>query len=210
MRSIAALSLVAGLGLAVPAAAAPKNPAPLAEDAAVRGGAGDPELASLRRQLASAVLVSELKLSAEQKSALRKVIAEAKLLRQEAVRDRDLADVRAERKAALRKAIEEVHATGALSNASRDSLKAGKKEAFEESAEIRAKMKDLRTSMKGILTAEQMERLKELRVAKIGKMKGARGEALKGKMKMKKKGLRGGKALRRLMLSDEFEAELGR
>ena len=199
MRSLVLPLLLA----AAPLAAAPRNvPPPKAAQVAGEHG-GDPELQSLRRQLASAVLVAELKLTAEQKTALKSVLADARKTREELKSDAKIAAVRADRKVALKAAIDEVHSKGSLSEKTKDSLKEGGRDAMKDMGDVREKMKSFRESVVGILTPEQIDRMKELRAARVKKL-----EAMG-------KGKKGGKAagkqrLMHLILSDEFAAELDR
>ena len=202
MRSIV-LPLVFAAAIPLAAAApktAPKQSAPA--PAVQEGRHGDPELQSLRRQLASAVLVSELKLTVEQKKALKSVIAEAKKLRDDVKQDPELAKFRESRKVALKAAIDEVHSKGQLSEATKESLKGGVKDAPVDREEMREKMQTLRESVKGILTAQQLETLEEMREKRMEKLE------KKGFGKGGKKG--GGRPMLRLFLSDEFAAELDR
>jgi len=194
---------IAGIAGAAPLAA-PKTVAP-AKVAAVdtKGAHGDPELQSLRRQLASAVLLAELKLTAEQKTAMKSVLAEARKLRDEKMSDPALATFRAGRMVALRAALDEVRKTGSLSEKTRASMKDGAEDAHDDMDELRDKVKELRESVMGILTPAQIEHMKELRENKLKKMKkmgkdgGGKGKAGKGR-------------ILRLVLSDEFAAELDR
>lgn len=196
MRSMTVLPFLLAAALPL-AAAAPKGAPPKpAANAAVEGPHGDPELQSLRRQLASAVLVSELKLTGEQKKALKSVIAEAKKLRDDVKSDPDLAKFRADRKVALKAAVDEVHSKGALSAGTKQTLKDGVKDAPVDREEMREKMQTLKDSVKGILTAEQMEKVQEMKAKRAGKFQRER----KGD----------GRRLIRLMMSDEFAAELDR
>lgn len=191
------------LAVAAPLAAAPKN-VPPAKVASVEKKAdphGDPELQSLRRQLASAVLLSELKLTSEQKVAMRQVLAEARKLRDEKTSDPALASFRAERKTALRAAIDEVHSKGALSEKTRESMKDVARDARDDGDDFRDKAKALRESMMGILTPAQIEHMKELREARMEKA---------GKGDRKGAGKAGKQGLLRLVLSDQFAAELDR
>lgn len=200
MRSLVIPLLLA----AAPLAAAPRNaPAPKAAQVSGEHG-GDPELQSLRRQLASAVLVAELKLTPEQKTSLKAVLVEARKAREELKSDAKIADVRADRKVALQSAIDEVHAKGSLSEKTKESLKDGGRDAMKDMGEVREKMKSFRESVIGILTPEQIDHMKELRAERAKKFK-AFGKGGKG----------GGKAagkqrLMHLVLSDEFAAELDR
>jgi len=114
--------------------------------------AGIPRLQSLRRQLASAVLVAELKLTAEQKTALKSVLADARKTREELKSDAKIAAVRADRKVALKAAIDEVHSKGSLSEKTKDSLKEGGRDAMKDMGDVREKMKSFRESVVGILT----------------------------------------------------------
>lgn len=189
------------LAVAAPLAAAPRN-APPAKVAAVDAKAphGDPELQSLRRQLASAVLLAELKLTTEQKSAMKSVLADARKLRDQKRNDPELATFRAERKTALRAAIDEVHSKGSLSDKTKESMKDAAEEAHDDMDELRPNVKELRESVLGILTPAQIEHMKELRekrMKKLGKDGGG-------------KGPKGGRGILRLVLSDEFAAELAR
>lgn len=201
-----ALVLPLLLAFAAPLAAAPRNASPAPKVAVEKKAGmdhGDPELQSLRRQFGSAVLLSELKLTSEQKTALRSVLAEARGLRDEKRSEEALASFRAERKTALRAAIEEVHSKGALSEKTRESMKDAVRDADDDRDEFRDKAKELRESVMGILTPTQVEHMKELREArmkKADKMGGGK-EAHGGPG-------RGG--LLRLILSDEFAAELDR
>lgn len=202
MRSIV-MPLVLAAALPVAAAAAksaPKPPAPAT--VAVEGRQGDPELQSLRRQLAAAVLVSELKLDAEQKKALKSVVAEAKAIRDGVKSDPDLAKFRADRKLALKAAVDEVHTKGSLSEATKKSLKDGAKDAPVDREEMREKFQALRESVKGILTAQQMEKLQEMR-AKRGEKMERKGFGRPGRKQ-------DGRQLLHLMMSDELAAELDR
>lgn len=194
---------IAGIAGAAPLAA-PKTVAP-AKVAAVdtKGAHGDPELQSLRRQLASAVLLAELKLTAEQKTAMKSVLAEARKLRDEKMSDPALATFRAGRMVALRAALDEVRKTGSLSEKTRASMN---EDAHDDMDELRDKVKELRESVMGILTPAQIEHMKELRENKLKKMKkmgkdgGGKGHA----------GKAGKGRILRLVLSDEFAAELDR
>ena len=188
------------LAVAAPLAAAPKNAPPAKVAAAeAKGPHGDPELTSLRRQLASAVLLAELKLTNEQKTALKSVLAEARKLRDEKMNDPELATFRAERKTALRAAIDEVHSKGSLSDKTKESMKDAAEDAHDDMDELRGKVKELRESVMGILTPTQIEHMKELREKRMKKL-GKDGD----------KGPKGGKGILRLVLSDEFAAELNR
>lgn len=178
------------------AAAAPKSPPK--QSAPVEMRQGDPELQSLRRQLASAVLVTELTLTGEQKKALKSVIAEAKIVRGQVKNDAELAKFRESRKVALKAAIDEVHSKGSLSDATKQSLKDGAKDAPVDREEIREKMQGFRESVKGILTAQQIEKLQEMREKRQEKGFGKQGK--KGE----------GRQMLRLLMSDEFAAELDR
>jgi Spy/CpxP family protein refolding chaperone len=201
MRSLVLPLLLA----AAPLAAAPKNaPVPKVVQAAGEHR-GDPELQSLRRQLASAVLVANLKLTAEQKDALQSVLAEARKTREEMKIDKKLDALRADRKVALKAAIDEVHSKGSLSEKTKESLKDGGREAVEELGDVREKMKSFRQSVIGILTPEQLDRMKELRAQRVKKMEAA---GMKAGMKAGKGA--GKQRLMRLLLSDEFAAELER
>lgn len=208
-------SLVLPLLLAtVPLAAVPlASAAPQSKAAPVSGErGGDPELQSLRRQLAAAVLVAELKLTPDQKKALKSVLGEARKVRDDLKSDKNLAAVRAERKTALRAAVDEVHAKGSVSAETRAALEAGGRDALEETGDAREKMKELRKSAIGILTPEQVAHMKELRQARVKKLKGKsldKARKLKGD-KAARRGKAGNKRLMRLLLSDELAAELDR
>lgn len=204
MRSIA-LSLALAAAIPLAAVAAPKGVTRPAAPAVQQGPHGDPELQSLRRQLASAVLISELKLSTDQKKALKSVIAEAKKVRDEVRNDPDLAKFRVERKALLQSAIDEVHSKGTLSEATKKSLEDGRKDAPIDHDEMKEKMISLKESVKGILTAEQLEKLQEMREKRAAKLEA---KGFKGFKKGGKKGE--GRHMLRLLMSDEFAAELDR
>ena len=194
MRTILAATLA--VLLASPALAARGTPPGPAGAETVR----DPELGSLRRQLASATLIARLKLTADQKKALLKVIDEARDVRADAAKDKDIDAAQAKKKEVLRKAIEEVRKQGELSKDTEAALDDSRELTQDAGEEYRDRAKDLREQVKDILTKEQIEQLTSGPTAdKRGKFGLRHGDANGGK-----------KMLLHLFMSDEFRDELAR
>ncbi|RMG11861.1 MAG: hypothetical protein D6729_17410 [Deltaproteobacteria bacterium] len=155
----------------------------------------DPEIASLRRQLAAARLVHTLKLSAEQKRALQDLARRARSLREAMREDPKVTGAKEELKRLLTRAIEETRRDGRPSPETRVALETLKDRMRDAHAARRGEFKAILESMRGVLTEEQLDALAELkREHWMGRRRGHPGKRM---------------ALR-FLLSDEFLAELSR
>lgn len=190
-----AVAALAAVLLATPALAA-KGAAP--KGAAAEQAVRDPELASLRRQLAAATVVKRLQLTADQKKELLRVIDEARGIRAEAAKDPEIDAAQAARKDLLRKAIEETRANGEVSEKTKTALEESRESTQDVREDYRDRAQDLREQVKKILTQEQLDRVM------------AGGPVLHRKMKMQANAMPQRKMLIRLLLSDEFRDELSR
>lgn len=155
-----------------------------------RGVAGGDENASLRRTLAAALVVKKLDLTTDQKREMLSIIADAKQLRERAKN----AIPANERKAVLEKAISEARATGELSADTRERMRAMRDRVKANTGSMKADRQALRERMEKVLTPAQLEKIKE----------GRRERQLEGKRNIKKA------MWLRLLMSDEFAAELSR
>lgn len=151
------------------------------------------ELGKLRRELAAAILVKRLNPSREQRQELLRIIADAKALRATAVSGKEADGLREKRKQLLERAIEDARKTGEVSSQTKVAIEDLKGDAKDVRKEHKGKAKEIHERLRKVLTAEQIEELKELK------------SEMPGKRKQGKKGLG-----LRLLLSDEFAAELSR
>lgn len=192
-------SLVSLPSLVLPAhAAAPKT-------AAVSAKTEHQETAALRRTLASALVVKAINPTVEQKRALQAAITDLRAVRDAAKADKDIAALQERRQALLTKAIGEARATGSVSAATKAELKDLRENGKDERGGVRGKAKDAMTRIHGILTPAQLEAVRDLAAdMPQGKRHGAKGKS-EGKAGKHGKGM-----LLRLMMSDEFAAELAR
>lgn len=188
MKALATLLVLAVSPTTLAAKPQPKPPV----SAEVR--ADREEIGKLRRELMSAMVVKRLDLSSEQKRALLAVIADAKKLRASTAVDPDADAVREQRKALLRRAIEEARKTGEVSAETKAGIQ-----------ELRADVKDVRKEHKGELLALKERLEKILKKEQVEELKELRRDA------PEKRGKKGGKRMfLRLLMSDEFAAELAR
>ncbi len=159
------------------------------------------EMGKLHRELASALLVKRLDLTPTQKTDLLRVIADAKALRAERQGSKDFDAMREKRKELLQRAIDDARKTGEVSAQTKVAMEEMRGDVKDARDVHQAKAKELKERLRKVLTAEQVEELKELRedMPGPGRMRGG---------KAGKKGHGGG--FLRLLLSDEFEAELKR
>ncbi|MDF1564428.1 MAG: Spy/CpxP family protein refolding chaperone [Deltaproteobacteria bacterium] len=159
-RASLALALIAAASFTLPVLArGPRGGGP-------GGGEGpiDPELASARKQLMAATVVAKLDLSKEQKAALKKIVLQAREVREEGRNDADAKRHRAEARALLERATAEVRANGGeMSADTRAALEAHKAERAPQRQAQRATMKELMVSARNVLTPEQQAKLHELR-----------------------------------------------
>lgn len=203
-------------------------------------GHGDPELAHARRTLMAATIVAKLQLTKEQKAALKKILGEARRLRDEAHEGQAAKARRAKARRLLEKATAEVRRSGEISPDTRAALAALRAEGAAQRSERHQTMRELMRSAREVLTPEQRQRLHELRPPMapepgeagphgqmgmggpgmgpppggMGMGPGRRGPGMGGPG-MHGPGMRGPghhrkKMLMRLLLSDEFLAELDR
>lgn len=185
MRRSLALAFLPVL-LSTPVFAKPSAPpAP----AAVEHSQQDPQVASLRRTLASVLLLEKLKLTPDQKKELAAIATDARALREKA---RAAAPASDTRKQLLEKAIQEARDTGRVSDATRESVR-GMREGAKARAESSApERKALRARLEKIITP------------------GKRAELRDSQQRSRRDGKRRGAGLLRLLMSDEFAAELAK
>ena len=164
----ATIALIAALSLAAPALA--RGPARGSQQ-----GPGDPEMQAARKQLAAATVVAKLQLSREQKSALQKILGQARQIRDEHQSDSAVKQHKAKAKALLAKATAEVRANqGEMSPDTRAQLEALRSERAPERQEMRTTMRELMQSARNVLTPEQQQRLQQAR-GPMGRGPGAGG-----------------------------------
>ena len=181
---------------------------------------GDEDVASMRRTLVSVLVLQKLQLSPAQKKDLAGVIADMKQLKTERENDPAFQSIKNDRKALLAKAIDEARAKGEVSPETRDALLALRDKGRDAMKAYAGRGKDVMQRLKGILTTDQVESLKDLR-GEIGPLMGvgvgvgpgAGGEHVAAEGV--KPGVRGGEGrgrgmVLRLLLSDEFQAELSK
>lgn len=172
------------------------------------------EIASLRRELAAALIVKRLALTPEQKNEIKRVVADLKTTREALRADDELAAIREQREALLRKAIEEARATGLVSSETRDALKALRTEGRDERKEHAPAMKEAMEKLRNVLTAEQKQALrdmrKEIRAEGVGMHGSAEGDAGAKKHGGFRRGKMAKLGMMKLLLSDELAAELDR
>lgn len=187
MRRSLALAFLPVL-LSMPAFAKPS--APPAPAAVEHPQQQDPQLASLRRTLASVLLLEKLKLTPDQKKELAAIATDARALREKARAGAPAAD---SRKLLLEKAIQEARDTGRVSDATRESVRTMRKEAKARTEASAPERKALRARLEKIITPEKRA---ELRAS--------------SQPVSRRGGKRRAAGLLRLMMSDEFAAELAK
>lgn len=207
--SLAILTLTGATALA--AESFPGQPGAPGLAAAGRVSPEQQKNASLRRTLASVVILKKLNLSDDQKQALSKVLADAKALREQAKsKVANAAPIEARQKL-LEQAIAEARATGEVSPQTKEAMKNLRKQAREGVQPMRGEVKGLLERAKAILTPEQLDTLKGLgKRERVGEADGAGREGGEG-FAARRHGRHGGKRMFvRILLSDEFAAELAR
>ncbi len=137
-------------------------------------GHGDPELAKARRTLMAATIVAKLQLTKEQKAALKKILVEARRLRDEAREGPAAKARRAKARRLLEKATAEVRRSGEISPDTRAALAALRADGAAQRSERHQTMRELMRSARDVLTPEQRQRLHELRPP-MGPAKGEAG-----------------------------------
>lgn len=172
------------------AIAAPKAPAAKAS--------AHQETAKLRRTLASALVVKAINPTAEQKKQLLAEIGTLRDSRDAAKADKDVAALRERRKALLTKAIEEARATGGVSAATKAEMKDLREDGKDERGDVRKQAKESMERIRSILTPAQLEAMRDL----ADDMPQRKGKDKAGKQ--------GKGMLLRLLMSEEFAAELSR
>lgn len=155
---------------------------------AVENRQQDPQLASLRRTLASVLLLEKLKLTPDQKKELAAIATDARALREKARAAAPAADAR---KQLLEKAIQEARDTGRLSDATRESVRGMREGARARAKSSAPERKALRARLERILTPEKRAELRASQSARHGGKRRAAG-------------------FLRLLMSDEFAAELAK
>ena len=181
-------ALLVSLSTPTLAVAAPKAPAAKANT--------HQETAKLRRTLASALVVKAINPTAEQKKQLLAEIAVLRGVRDAAKSDKDVAALQDRRKALLTKAIDEARATGSVSAATKAEMKDLREDGKDERGDVRKQAKQSMERIRATLTAEQLEAVRDL-ADDMPQRKGKAGKHGKG-------------MLLRLLMSEEFAAELSR
>ena len=186
--------------------------------------AGDEDVASMRRTLMSVLVLQKLQLSPAQKHDLQGVLSDMKQLRDERKSDKTLQSIGDQRKALLQKAIDEARAKGEVSPETKDAILALRDQTRDAMKPFAGRGRDVMKRLKGILTTDQIESLKDLR-GEVGPLfgeGGARPEAGTqpegAQPQVQPQGRpawRGGEGagrgmLLRLLMSDEFQAELAK
>ena len=201
--------ILSALLLAAAVTSLPSAHAAAPKTAAVSAKTEHGETAALRRTLASALVVKAINPTVEQKRALQAAISDLRAVRDAAKADKDIAALQDRRQAVLTKAIGEARATGSVSAATKAEMKDLREDGKDERGDVRGKAKDAMTRIRGVLTPAQLEAVRGLAAGMPeGKRHGAKAKgtgAGEGKA-----GQRGKGRLLRLMMSDEFSAELAR
>jgi hypothetical protein len=205
MRSLLLATALFSSAATVPALEGRTVPPPSqsAVHAGHEGREGDPEIASMRRTLVSALVVKKLALSAEQKTKLVSLIQQAKQLEEDAKNERDSSGVKDQRKALLQKAIDEARSSGKLDDQTKNGFAELGGKAQDGAQGFRTQGRELMKQIRAVFTDDQLASLQDLR----SEIPGAR---MRGGREGKGNGKRGGAMLFRLMMTDEFAAELSR
>ena len=151
-----------------------------------RGAAPKDGTVSLRRTLASVLVLKKLAPTSDQKREMLSIIAEAKVLR-EKTRN---AVPENQRRIVLEKAIADARATGVVSPQTKEEMKSMRAKVAAESSG--GERKELRERMQKLFTPEQIEKMRAGRDKKHARRAGKKA------------------AWVRLMMSDEFAAELAK
>jgi Spy/CpxP family protein refolding chaperone len=173
--------------------AASAKPAPPATAAAVTNEkGGDPEIAGMRRTLASVIVLKKLALTPEQKKELASIIADAKQLKARAKAELANDSLRGQRKQLLAKAIDEARVSGKVSPETKVAVEEMKEKLKDGASSLKSERREIGQRLKGLFTDAQREELKDMR-AEAGR-----------------RAAKHPHAMLKLMMSDEFSAELAR
>ena len=189
MRRLLVLAALSTTLLSVPAFALPEAAPSRVEHG---GDVRDPN-AGLRRTLASVLVIKKLDLTSDQKREILSIITDAKALRAKAVGSVP----ENERRSTLERAIADARANGEISADTKEQMKAMREKMKAGAGSLKGDREALHARMEKVLTPAQIEKLQ---AGKHGKGDGERRAHKQAKRA----------AWVRLMMSDEFAAELAR